>query len=65
MCFVRVVGNENWLISVLVAASPSDRKDPESDFIAASVGLSIGRSSTMGEAVFSAVKGRADDCLLE
>ena len=58
------MGNENWLISVLVAAGPSDGKDPGDDFVATSVDLPIGRSSARGEAVFSAVKGRADDCLL-
>ncbi|KAJ5454889.1 uncharacterized protein N7458_005845 [Penicillium daleae] len=65
VCFVRMVGNENWLISVLVSAGPVDGKDPESDFVATSVDLSIGRSSAMEEAVFSTVKGRADDCLLD
>ena len=65
VCFVRVEENENWLISGLVAASHSDGKDSERNVIATSVDLSIGRLTAMGEAVFSAVNGRADDCILD
>lgn len=58
------MGNESWLINVFVAAGPSKGKDPGDDFVVTSVDLPIGRSSATREVVFFAVKGGADDCLL-